>query len=142
MDIPETPHEPNFTGNRDDPDNEGSLQFGKTDDELRKELQAYAAALREEFANPDSPSPTAGLTSPTDNVEKYTRQFFRQNLPDAAAQVVWLSSNSDSDSVRLRACQIIINHALEDAKSEGDPIKDILKDLQLVPTTDDTTPNN
>ena len=84
----------------------------------------------------------AGLADPVSNVEKYTRQFFRQNLPDAAAQVVWLSCNSTSDSVRLRACQIIIKEALEDARAEGDPIKDLLHDLAKIPTAIKTEPTN
>ena len=112
-----------------------NLSFGPSDAQLKKELHDYAKALREEFAREqDQENSTAGLTDPTSNAEKYTRQFFRQNLPDAAAQIVWLSCNSDSDSVRLRACQIIIKEALEDARAEGDPIKDLLSDLKKIPT--------
>jgi len=125
----ENPTEPT---NNEDSD---ALQFGPTDEELAKELKSYAKALREEFARETAEeNSTSGLTEPVSNVEKYTRQFFRQNLPDAAAQIVWLSCNSDSDSVRLRACQIIIKEALEDARVEGDPIKDLLSDLKKIPT--------
>jgi hypothetical protein len=70
------------------------------------------------------------LADPSENVERYTRDFFRKNLAQAAAQVVWLSSNASSDSVRLNACKIIIKEALEDARSEGDPLKELLGQLQ------------
>ena len=100
------------------------LTFGPSDEELQAELHKYAKALREEFARAESPDDRAA-----ENVEKYTRDFFKKNLATAAAQVVWLSANSTSDSVRLRACQIIIKEALEDARADGDPIKDLLSGL-------------
>jgi len=126
-----------------DESEDNQLSFGPTDDQLAKELRDYAKALRQEFAREtEEENSTRDLEDPVSNVEKYTRQFFRQNLPDAAAQIVWLSCNSSSDSVRLRACQIIIKEALEDARQEGDPIKDILNDLKKLPTVADNLPNN
>lgn len=117
----------------EDPPNEESadsteklppLEFGLSDEELQRELHKYAKSLREEFARSESPDDRAA-----ENVEKYTRDFFKKNIAHAAAQVVWLSANSTSDSVRLRACQIIIKEALEDARADGDPIKDLLSGL-------------
>ena len=130
-DTPTDPTPPEDPPNSETPSDE--LVFGPSDEQLKRELKDYAKALREEFAREEETS-TTGITDPTSNAEKYTRQFFRQNLPDAAAQIVWLSCNSTSDSVRLRACQIIIKEALEDARAEGDPIKDLLSDLRNAPT--------
>lgn len=114
------------------------LIFGPTDDEIVQLRKSYAAALHEEFAREDQlldgPDSISHLDDPTSNVEKYTQKFFRQNLPDAAAQVVWLMANSESDSVRLRAAQMVINIAREDAKVEGDPLKDLLASLRSTPT--------
>jgi hypothetical protein len=95
---------------------------------LQAELAAYKKALEEEFARSPSPEDRAA-----ENVEKYTRDFFKKNLATAAAQIVWLSGNSTSDSVRLRACQIIVKEALEDARADGDPIRDLLRDLAKSP---------
>jgi hypothetical protein len=105
-----------------------ALTFGLSDEALQAELHSYAAALRQEFelttnsktAHPDD----------TANVEKYTRDFFKKNLAHAAAQVVWLSSNSDSDSIRLKASMFIIKEALAASREEGDPISELLKSLK------------
>lgn len=120
-----------MTQNPDTPDNEpdDSLQFGPDDESLQAELKAYKKAIEEEFASNNETQ-----LDPVTKTEAYTRKFFRQHLPAAAAQVVWLSSNSDSYSVRLKACSIIIKEALEDARSEGDPIRDILEQLAAQPT--------
>jgi len=107
---------------RDNPDL--SDLFGPTDEALQTELHAYAKALREEFERSPDPADRA-----PENVEKYTRDFFKKHLASASAQIVWLSANSTSDSVRLRACQIIVKEALEDARADGDPVKDILNGL-------------
>jgi hypothetical protein len=114
---------------------EEPLYFGPTDPEIKAMREKYAKALQEEFSKEDEENQAlAGLEDPVSNVEKYTRQFFRQNLPDAAAQIVWLSANSTSDSIRLRASTFIVKEALEDARAEGDPIKDLLQSLALTPT--------
>src|SRR5262245_37781956 len=107
------PHEndePTPTGSDEQPTPD-ELTFGPTDSQLAKELKDYAKALREEFAREEETA-TSGLVEPVSNAEKYTRQFFRQNLPDAAAQIVWLSCNSDSDSVRLNSSHLGISYAV------------------------------
>ena len=127
MDTPDTPQDPDNT----------PLYFGPTDPEIKKMRENYAKALQEEFAREDEQTQElSGLEDPVSNVEKYTRKFFRQNLPDAAAQIVWLSANSSSDSIRLRASTFIVKEALEDARLEGDPIKDLLNSLKMTPTAD------
>src|SRR5215469_6766046 len=95
---------------------------GITDESLQAELQSYAAALRAEFA-------TAQASSTTPDVERHTRDFFKKNVQDAALQVVWLAHNSDSDSIRLKACTFIIKEAFEAGVKDGDPIKDLMRDL-------------
>lgn len=109
--------------------------FGKSDDEIHQMRKNYAQALREEFEREDVQNQEIGhLEDPASNVEKYTKRFFRENLPDAAAQVVWLMGNSQSDSVRLKAATYVINIAREDAVADGDPLKDLLTKLGATPT--------
>jgi hypothetical protein len=113
------------------------LQFGLSDEALQAELHSYAAALRQEFELTNNSKSSA----PEDhaNVERYTRDFFKKNLAHAAAQVVWLSSNSDSDSIRLRASMFIIKEALAASAAEGDPISELLS--QLKSPTQPVAPN-
>jgi 2-keto-4-pentenoate hydratase len=92
-----------------------------TQEKLQEKLNSYAEALRSEFEESTKESP--------ENVEEYTRDFFKKNIHHAAAQIVWLAANSTSDSVRLRASQIVVSEALTDARADGDPIKDILAEL-------------
>ena len=122
----------------DTPD-DSPLNFGPTDPEIKAMRENYAKALQEEFSREDEQTSISHLDDPISNVDKYTRKFFRQNLPDAAAQIVWLSANSSSDSIRLRASTFIVKEALEDARLEGDPIKDLLSSLQMTPTADETS---
>lgn len=125
------PTDPESSNENTDP-----LSFGPTDPEIKAMREKYALALQQEFQREAETSQDSidHLDDPVSNVEKYTRKFFRQNLPDAAAQIVWLSANSTSDSIRLRASQFIVKEALEDARAEGDPIKDLLSSLQMTPT--------
>ena len=117
---------PKDTESTEDTDSQ-ELQFGLSDGELQKELHSYAAALRQEFEL--SQSKTKDDESAV-NVERYTRDFFKKNLAHAAAQIVWLSSNSTSDSIRLKASQFIVKEALAGAQADGDPISELLRSLQ------------
>jgi hypothetical protein len=130
--TPESPTPPDKPDKPSTPStsNEYSDLFGPSDSEIQAELHKYAKALREEFERSPDPADRAA-----ENVEKYTRDFFKKHIASAAAQIVWLSANSTSDSVRLRACQIIVKEALEDARADGDSVKDLLKDLMETPTT-------
>ena len=103
------------------------LQFGLSDEALSAELHSYAAALRQEFEIQQNK--TAASDKDTQNVEKYTRDFFKKNLAHAAAQIVWLSSNSTSDSIRLKASTFIVKEALAGSVADGDPITELLREL-------------
>jgi len=92
-----------------------------TEEKLQEKLNQYAKAFEEEFAQASKDHP--------DNVEEYTRDFFKNNIHAAAAQIVWLANNSTSDSVRLRASQFVLEQALEDGREDGDPVKQLLHQL-------------
>lgn len=111
-------------------DNSKDPQFGPDDQTLQEELAKYKKAIQEEFESTGGNTLTGGSLDPTENVEKYTRNFFRQNLAGAAAQIVWLSQNSTSDAVKLNASKLIIKEALEDARKEGDPMKELFEMLR------------
>jgi len=116
--------------NPQDPENQepDKLEFGLSDEALQKELHSYAAALRQEFELQQNKTQTH--QEDHQNVERYTRDFFKKNLAHAAAQIVWLSSNSTSDSIRLKASQFIVKEALAASRDDGDPISELLRSLQ------------
>lgn len=126
-----------------------------TDADLKRQLNEYAKSIREEFEThpatqlqpltsltPAKNGIPAGIGGANDGhggpgskdsakaILEHTRQLFRRNLPSACAQIVWLANNSPSDSVRLRASQVILKQALEDATMDQDPLSDILASLQ------------
>lgn len=88
---------------------------------LQEELNKYAEAYRQEFE-------VATAKAPEDAAEA-ARDFFRKNLATAMAQVVWLSVNADSETVRLNASKSIITLALAESRDDGDPVKKILAEL-------------
>lgn len=92
-----------------------------TEEDLQKRLNSYAEALRKEFEEATKAAPS--------NVEEYTRDFFKRNIHAAAAQVVFLSSNAESETVRLKASQYVIEMAIADGERDGDPIRAMLKEL-------------
>jgi hypothetical protein len=93
-----------------------------TQEGLQEKLNAYHKALSEEFAVKAKAAP--------ENTEEYTREFFKDNVHLAAAQIVWLAGNAESESVKLNACKTIVTEALADARADGDPIKDIINGLK------------
>lgn len=89
---------------------------------LQAELEKYREALRGEYE--------VATTKNPDNIIELTRDFFKNNSSEAAAQVVWLMCHADSETVRLSAAKYVIDHGAVDAKVDGDPIKDLLTKLQ------------
>jgi hypothetical protein len=100
----------------DTPDNSDSLQ---------SQLIRYRAAIEQEYALAEKAKEAAN----TENLQAATREFFKENSAHAAAQIAWLSLNAESESVRLRASQYIIERGLADSAEDGDPIKQLLSDL-------------
>jgi hypothetical protein len=98
-----------------------------TEESLQEELNKYRKAYQEEF---ESTVSNEGL----ENIEEYTREFFKKNITTAAAQIVFLSGNGETDSIKLRASKMVVDLALADAAADGDPIKQFLKSLQKSPT--------
>lgn len=100
------------TDKPDDPLSEASLQ---------QHLNEYHKALEAEFKVEVEKTP--------ENVQELTTEFFKNNAAHAAAQIAWLSQHADSESVKLNAAKFIISAAIADGEKDGDPIKELLKQL-------------
>jgi len=100
-----------------------------TPESLEATLHEYAKAVRSEFeiaqANAEK--------SPQENAEGFAVDFAKNNLGNSLAQIAWLSQNSTSDAVRLNASKYLTDLAREDAKKDGDPIKQLLQELKEKP---------
>lgn len=106
-----------------------------TPESLEKTLHEYATAVRQEFELAQS------TTTAEDNAEQFAVDFGKKNMANALAQIAWLSNNSTSDSVRLNASKYITDLAREDARKDGDPIKEMLKELSKAPIEEAETAN-
>ena len=98
-----------------------------TEQSLQATLNSYAQAIKEEYEQ------TLAAENDLSNVEGYTRDFFKKNVHSAAAQIVWLANNAESESVKLKAATTVIHEALADARADGDPIKLLLAELTATP---------
>ena len=96
-----------------------------TEAAAQKALNDYHDAIQKEF----SVASAAATTS--DKVTEYARDFFKNNLPTAAAQIMWLVVNAESESIKLNASKYVVDRALEDAKVDKDPVKQLLEGLGL-----------
>lgn len=85
------------------------------------ELQKYAKALQQEFEKKSAVEP--------DNVEVYLKEFWKANVHSAAAQIVWVSNHSTSDTARLAASKFIVQEAFAEEQAGQDPVRDLLKQL-------------
>ena len=99
-----------------------------TQESLQAELNKYAEAFKQEYELATAASP--------ENVEEYTRDYFKKNVHSAAAQIVWLANNAESESVRGNMAKYIVEAAIAEGDAAGDPIKELLKSL----TANDTSP--
>lgn len=93
-----------------------------TQEKLAAELQAYSQALREEFEAKTEKEP--------ENVEEHIKGFFRANVHTAAAQIVWLSINAESETVKLSASKEIVRLAVAAEQDDKDPVANILAQLK------------
>jgi hypothetical protein len=96
-----------------------------THESLQAELASYRKALAEEFEA--SEKAAQGITRT--QAEKIATDFFRKNLPMAAAQVVHLAQYSTSDATRLAASKYICDRATKELAESGDPVKDLIAQL-------------
>src|SRR5687768_3543538 len=138
MQEPDTPKDDNSEGSLDPQRDFEELMADDdlTEEKLQERLKAYQQAYKEEF------EVALKNDEALANVETYTRDFFKKNVSEAAAQIVWLSQNSTSDSVRLAACKLVVSEALIDSRSDGDGINEIIKKLQSSSKkTPDRTPS-
>jgi hypothetical protein len=94
-----------------------------SDNEIQKAFNEYNAALEEEYQEKIEAEP--------EDVQELTRDFFKKQVVQAATQIVWIAHNSESDSVRLNACKLILAQAFEDAKQDGDPVRALLMQAGL-----------
>jgi len=94
---------------------------GLSEPQTEAKLQAYRQAIEEEYET--------SLDSDPENVEEYTRDFFKKNIHMAAAQVVHLAGTAESETVRLNASKYIVEAALADSRADGDPIRDLMNKL-------------
>lgn len=100
-----------------------------TDPQTLEELRLYTKALREEYEERVAETP--------DNVEEHTSEFFKASVPYAAAQIVWLSQNADSESVKLNASKMVLTMALKEEQDAKNPLADLLRGLKA---NDKTSP--
>lgn len=90
---------------------------------LQAKLAEYQKALQQEYEDE-----VEGASSSND-VKTITQDYFRTNVPAAAAMIVRLAMNSTSDAVRGNMSKYIIQAAFDEEKDSGDPIRNLLKEL-------------
>lgn len=93
-----------------------------TTEMLKEELTRYEKALEEEMNVKAEADP--------ENVEEYTSDFFRKNAHFAAAQIVWLALNAESETVKGNMSKYILESAYRVEKENKDPIANIIESLK------------
>jgi len=115
---PDTPNENNTENTNDDLPELDPI----TAESLQAELRRYQQAYKEEFDQAQEAHPEQTI----DN----TLEFFKNNVPMACAQIVWLMENSTSDSTRLASSKYVIDRVFKGmVDSPEDPVRDILAAL-------------
>jgi hypothetical protein len=123
----------NDTNEANGTDNDAGLKSGDellemadegrlTPDKLQEELKKYRDAYQQEFEIAQKIAP--------ENCEEHARDFFKKNLPELCAQIVWLATNATSESIQLSASKFSIELAIDASKGDGDPVKEMIKRLQ------------
>ena len=97
-----------------------------SNNDMEKILQDYSKAVREEFEMATAKNP--------DNAEEAARDFARKHQGESLAQIHWLSINADSESVKLNASKYLVQLAISESNADGDPIKQIMRELTGHPT--------
>ena len=92
-----------------------------TPENLQEKLAAYQQAIKEEYEVSSEADP--------ENIEEYTRDFFKKNVHIFAAQIAHLAVHADSETVRMNCSKYGIEAALADSRADGDPMRDLLAEL-------------
>lgn len=93
-----------------------------TPEKVAEALNVYATALQKEFEEKTQAEP--------ENVAQYTKEFFKRNVHGAAAQIVWLSTFAESETVKLSASKYVVEQAIKDEEDAQDPVRDLLTKLK------------
>lgn len=93
-----------------------------TEEKLKEEMSRYEQALEQEM--------NVKAESDPENIEEYTSNFFRGNAHFAAAQIVWLAMNAESETVRGNMSKYILDTAYKVEKENQDPIANIIAGLK------------
>jgi hypothetical protein len=92
-----------------------------TPENLQEKLAAYQQAIKEEYEVSSEADP--------ENIEEYTRDFFKKNIHIFAAQIAHLAIHAESETVRMNCSKYGIEAALADSRSDGDPMRELLTEL-------------
>lgn len=114
--------------------NTGMAEFDDselTPESLQDKLSEYRQALEQEFRRDAENEP--------ENIPAKIQGFFKENSVEAAAQIVFLAHNAESETVRSRLLQFIITEGKKDADKDGDPIREILNSLKQKEPSDSTS---
>jgi hypothetical protein len=119
-------HNPEDNDSNGTPEDDNLKSFdelkGMSPEDVQTELQRYHKAFEEEFEKSQEDN--------SENVHENTQRFFQRNLPHFLAQIVFLSQNAESESVRASMSKFGIQEALKAAEKEGDPVKQLISQLQ------------
>lgn len=118
MDTPNSDNN-NTPLNNNERDENGDL----TPESLQAQLAAYRRALETEFQMAESVADTTAQ-------EEATIEFFRKNVPVAAAQIVHQMQFASSDAVRLNAAKYLLDRVFKHEAETGDPVNELLKKLK------------
>lgn len=92
------------------------------DDKLAKELNEHHRALMEEFELVNKElSPDSQIAD--------IREYWRNKVPNACAQIAWLAMNAHSEGIKLSANKYIIQEAYAETGDKN--LEDILKSLKI-----------
>lgn len=125
-DTTETPDTDTSTEEDDSDDADPATSTAPTAESVQLQLQNYKKALEEELREKEADN--------AENAIGNVLEYFQKHMNEAAAQIVFLASNSTSDSTRLAANKYMIEVVRRGyAESPTDPVAAILKGLMTVP---------
>ncbi len=96
----------------------------ETREELNAQLKAYQEAIASEYV--------IAQASESEQTRVKLSDYFRANANTAAEQIVYLSTNAESESVAASCSKYIIDHAFAGSE-ESDGITELMRQLSLSP---------